>query len=238
MATKKAEVTEKQQVITIKPIKVSKANITLIGDTPLLVHAWSEKAKKEMLEAQQKLKKDKKAKEIRDPFAEFMDALYWITPKPEERTPEAYEKAVVEGAKFGFPITAIKQAALSACYRAGVIPNMKGMMCHFYVNPVEGADLGTGSELAVIDTKAPPFFREDMVKIGGMTKVADLRYRPSFKDWKIRLTISLIETGTFTMESIVNAINMGGFMNGIGEWRMERNGDFGRYHVEIDEEVK
>ena len=237
MATKKAT-EEKTQVITIKPIKVQKATITLVGDTPLLVHAWSEKAKKEMLEAQQKLKKDKKAKEIRDPFAEFMDALYWITPKPAERTPEAYEKAVVEGAKFGFPVSAIKQAALAACYRAGVIPNMKGMMCSFYINPVEGADLGTGSELAVIDAKTPPFFREDMVKIGGMTKVADLRYRPSFKDWKIRLVISLIDVGTFTMESIINAINMGGFMNGIGEWRMERNGDFGHFHVELDGEAK
>ena len=50
--------------------------------------------------------------------------------------------------------------------------------------------------------------------------------------------ISLIDVGTFTMESIINAINMGGFMNGIGEWRMERNGDFGHFHVELDGEAK
>ena len=231
MATKK----EQEVIINIKRPKITKANITIVGETPLIIHAWGEKAKKEMLDAQQKKKVDKKAKEIRDPFAEFMDALYWITPKPEEKTPEAFEKAVMEGAKFGFPITAIKQAALSACYRAGIIPNQMGMKCAFYLNAQEGLNPGTGSELAVIDTDEPPVFREDMVKIGGMTKVADLRYRPAFNHWKIRLTISLIEVGTFNMESIINAIDMGGFMNGIGEWRMERDGEFGRFHVEVEE---
>lgn len=231
MATKTQET-----VITINRPRVTTANITIVGETPLIVHAWGEKAKKEMLAAQQKQKVDKKAKEIRDPFAEFFDALYWITPKPEEKTPEAFEKAVVDGAKFGFPITAIKQAALSACYRAGIIPNQMGMKCSFYLNAVDGINPGTGSELAVIESDEPPVFREDMVKIGGMTKVADLRYRPAFNNWKIRLKISLIEVGTFTIQSIVNAIDMGGFMNGIGEWRMERDGEFGRFHVEIEEE--
>jgi len=231
MAAKK----EQEMIIKINRPQITKANITIVGETPLIVHAWGEKAKKEMLDAQQKKKVDKKAKEIRDPFAEFMDALYWITPKPEEKTPEAFEKAVMEGAKFGFPITAIKQAALSACYRAGIIPNQMGMKCTFYLNAKEGLNPGTGSELAVIDTDEPPVFREDMVKIGGMTKVADLRYRPAFTNWKIRLQISLIEVGTFNMESIINAIDMGGFMNGIGEWRMERDGEFGRFHVEVEE---
>jgi len=229
MATKTNET-----IITIKRPQITTANVTIVGETPLIVHAWGEKAKKEMLASQQKQKVDKKAKEIRDPFAEFMDALYWITPKPEDKTPEAFEKAVIEGAKFGFPITAIKQAALSACYRAGIIPNQMGMKCVFYINALEGLNPGTGSELAVIETDEPPVFREDMVKIGGMTKVADLRYRPAFNNWKIRLKISLIEVGTFTMESIINAIDLGGFMNGIGEWRMERDGEFGRFHIEME----
>lgn len=224
-------------IIEIKPIKISKAQITIVGDTPLIIHNWSEKAKKEMLDSQTKNKKEKKAKDIRDPFAEFMDALYWITPKPEESTPEAFEEAVRNGAKFGFPMTAIKQAALSACYRAGLIPNQTGMKCTFYLNAVGGINPGSGTELAVIESDEPPVLREDMVKIGGIQKVADLRYRPAFTNWKIRMTVSLIEVGTFTMESIVNAINMGGFMNGIGEWRMERDGDFGRFHVEVEGET-
>ena len=61
MATKKNDNT---QVIKIAPIKLQKAKITLVGDTPLIVHSWSEKAKKEMLAAQQKKKKDKKAMDV------------------------------------------------------------------------------------------------------------------------------------------------------------------------------
>ena len=234
MATKK--VAAEKERITINPVRVSQAQITIVGDTPLLVHAWGEKAKREMLEAQQKKKKDKKAKDIRDPFAEFMDALNWITPKPEEKTPEAFEAAIAAGAKFGFPVIAIKKAALAACYRAGIIPNQVGMKCSFFMNAVDGYDAGTGSELALIETDSPPELREDPVKIGGMTKTSDLRYRPVFKNWRIRLKVNLIETGTFTMESIINAINLGGIMNGIGEWRMERDGDFGMYHVQMEGE--
>lgn len=240
MATKNETTTK----ITIKPMKVKSTQITIVGDTPLLVHAWSEKAKKEMLDNQRKEGKTKIAKEKRDPFMEFCDALYWITPKPKELNDKAlsetermdvFERAVAEGAKFGFPMTAIKQAALSACYRAGIIPNQVGMKCAFWLNAVDGVNRGTGSELAVIETDEPPVLREDMVKIGGISKSADLRYRPEFTNWKIRMIISLNDIGTFDMESIINAINMGGFMNGIGEWRMERDGDFGRYHVEIGE---
>lgn len=238
MAAAKKNQNESTQIITIKQPQIIKTNITIVGDTPLIIHAWGEKAKKEMLAAQQKVKKDKKAMSVRDPFAEFMDALYWVTPKPEDRTPSAFEEAIANGAKFGFPVIAIKQAALSACYRAGLIPNQVGMKCSFFLNAVEGVNQDNGLELGVIDTDEPPVFREDMVKIGGMSKTADLRYRPAFNNWRMRLVVSLIDTGTFTMDSIINGINMAGLMNGIGEWRMEKNGDFGRFHVEIDKEGK
>lgn len=227
---------ELQKVIEIKPIKLQQANITLVGDTPLIVHAWSEKAKKEMLAAQQKEKKAKKAMDVRDPFAEFMSAAYWLTPEPEDKTPKAFEKAIRDGARFGFKPIAVKMAAISACYRAGLIPNTTGMKCAFYLNGTDGTGMGTGEELVEIKTDKPPVFREDMVRIGGINKTADLRYRPAFEDWRIELTVTLIDTGTFSMESIINAINMGGYMNGIGEWRMERDGGFGRFHVEMAED--
>lgn len=232
MAAKK---TDAQSAINIKPIVLQKARIHVIGDTPLIVHSWSEKAKKEMLSAQQKIKKDKKAKDIRDPFAEYMDACYWITPEPEEKTPEAFEKAIAEGAKFGFKCISFKLAAISACYRAGITKNKVDMMCSFFVNAVDGVNHETGEELAVIKSDRPPICREDMVRIGGISKTADLRYRPSFVNWTTELEVTLIDTGVFTMESIINAINLGGYMNGVGEWRMEKSGDFGRFHVELAE---
>ena len=48
MATKKNE-----EIIEIKPLDIKTVSITIKGDTPLIMHAWSEKAKRMMLEAQQ-----------------------------------------------------------------------------------------------------------------------------------------------------------------------------------------
>ena len=150
MATKKTE-----EVIKIQPLKIEHRQITIVGDTPLIVHAWSEKAKKEMLEKQQKKTKTT-GKDIRDPFAEFMNACYWITDKPEEDTEEAFLEAVRNGAKFGFPVTAIKQAAQSTLYRLGVIPNQMVMRGAFFIKGIGDNQLGE------IITPYPPECREDI----------------------------------------------------------------------------
>ena len=34
------------EVIEIKPIEVKRATVRIVGDTPLIMHAWSEKAKR------------------------------------------------------------------------------------------------------------------------------------------------------------------------------------------------
>ena len=238
MAINKKNAAENKETIVIEPIKLVKTEVVLIGETPLLVHAWSEKSKRMMLESQQKLNKAKKAKPVRDPFSEFMHAAYWITEMPKEDTPEAFEEAVADGAKFGFKTIAIKEATLAAAYRAGYIPNQVGMRCNFYLNSTDYYNGDPGMELAAIETPEPPFLREDPVKIGGASKTADLRYRPEFRNWRIRVKITLIDTGVFSMSSIVNALNLAGQMNGIGEWRMERGGDFGRFHVATDEELR
>ena len=77
-----------------------------------------------------------------------------------------------------------------------------------------------------------PVMREDMVKVGGMTKVADIRYRGEFRNWWADLVITYIKGGKFSAEQIVNYINAGGMCCGVGEWRMERKGQFGLFHVE------
>lgn len=72
MATKKTE-----EVIVIKAIQNKQTKIQIIGDTPLIVHAWSDKAKRMMLEAQQKKNKTK-AHDVRNPYDEFINSMYWI----------------------------------------------------------------------------------------------------------------------------------------------------------------
>ena len=56
MATKKTE------VIEIRPIGIKKVTVRVVGDTPMIMHAWSEKAKRMMLEAQMGIAKGKRRK--------------------------------------------------------------------------------------------------------------------------------------------------------------------------------
>lgn len=223
MAVKKNE-----EVVTIKPVQIRKTALRIAGDTPLIVHAWSDKAKQMILDAQTGKKKGKQ-KPRRVPAADFVEGAYWLTPKPvygenaeDAEVIEAFEKAVAEGARFGFPATAIKQAANSAAYRLGWVKNQMGLRGSWFIEADENGLVEVHSDTPVI--------REDMVKIGMGT--ADLRYRPQFNNWHIDLTISYNANGEFDLDSIINAINAGGYICGIGEWRPERDGSFGQFHVE------
>lgn len=212
---------KKEELIEIKPLDIQKAEIRIIGDTPLIVHAWSDKAKKMMLEAQMRTTKTK-AKPVRDPFDEFIQSLYWLTDLPEESTPEAFEQAVLSGAKWGFPAGAIKQAANSAAYRLGWVKNQTALRGSYFIKTEWG-------EMAEIKGCVPRM-REDMVRIGMGS--ADLRYRGEFENWYMDLTIEYNASGSISLEQIINVISAGGYATGIGEWRPEKDGSFGTFHIE------
>ena len=214
MATKKTE------VIEIRPIEIKKVTVRVVGDTPLIMHAWSEKAKRMMLEAQMGIAKGKK-KEVKNPADDFVRSMYWLTPMPEDGTMESFEEAIANGARFGFPVTAFKQAAISAAYRMGWAKDKMSMRGAFYIDSDENGMIEIHSDT--------PEMREDMVKVGMGT--ADIRYRGEFKNWYADLTISYNANGQYSLENIVNIINAGGYVCGVGEWRPERDGQYGMFHV-------
>lgn len=214
MATKKTE------VIEIRPIEIKKVTVRVVGDTPLIMHAWSEKAKRMMLEAQMGIAKGKK-KEVKNPADDFIRFMYWLTPMPEDGTMESFEEAIANGARFGFPVTAFKQAAISAAYRMGWAKDKMSMRGAFYIDSDENGMIEIHSDT--------PEMREDMVKVGMGT--ADIRYRGEFKNWYADLTISYNANGQYSLENIVNIINAGGYVCGVGEWRPERDGQYGMFHV-------
>ncbi|MDD4422872.1 MAG: hypothetical protein PHD46_07530, partial [Eubacteriales bacterium] len=112
MATKKNE-----QIIEIKPLEIEEVEIRITGITPLIMHAWSEKAKKQIREPKGPHTKNRGP---RKPIEDFIDSMYWLTAKPKEDTMESFNEAIKTGAMFGFPVTAIKQAAISGAYRGGM----------------------------------------------------------------------------------------------------------------------
>ena len=190
--------------------------IWLVGDTPLITHAWSEKAKREMLQKQ--VKATKAGKEARDPQADFVSSLYEMG----------------DGG-YGFPATGVKNAILSSAHKDKGIPRSSVMSALW----IDAQMVRTRPALAGAICDMPllriyggePEMREDMVKIGqGLQKTANLAYRGQFTVWALKIT-GRFNASTITAEALTFLINESGMASGLGEWRNERKGMFGAYHL-------
>lgn len=82
-----------------------------------------------------------------------------------------------------------------------------------------------GSSIPITYSKRIP--RMDMVRVG--MRQPDVRFRPSFLDWKARLCIQYADL--LNAQSVIDLLNRAGSV-GVGEWRPEKNGTFGTYRVE------
>lgn len=220
--------TKKEELIEIKPIEIKKVTLRLVGDTPLIMHAWSEKAKRMMLEAQQGKKAGKK-KEAKNPVYDFIESMYWLEGKPEVSNTmsegeceERFMEACENGARFGFPVTGFKQAAISAAYRMGWSKDKVSLRGAFFIESDSDGMIEIKSET--------PVMREDMVRIGMGT--ADIRYRGEFRNWYADIVVTYNVNGQYSLENIINMINAGGYICGVGEWRPEKDGQFGMYHID------
>lgn len=207
--------TKKEESIMIPELELKIFSLKIIGDSPLIMHAWSEKAKKEMLDKQ--MKKATKGREAKDPFIDFCDSMYWLSKKPEKPTMED-----VLSAKYGFPVVAFKAAAVDGGFQSGVLSKKTTARGAFQI-------VGEMAEI-----KGTPEMREDMVRIGMGT--ADIRYRGEFKNWSTVLTIKYNERA-MSLEQIVNLFNIGGFSCGVGEWRPQKDGSYGMFHVATQSEL-
>lgn len=215
MATKK-----ENAAIVIPALNIQHVNIRIIGDSPLISHAWSEKAKLMMLQKQ--TKKATTGKEIRRPAVEFAESLYWLTEKPNlsnvsDDDAQEILRDIIPKSKFGFPTTAFKAAAIDAAYQQNLVGTK---------TTLRGAIHIVG-EFAEIEGVPEP--REDMVRIGMGT--ADLRYRAEFKTWVTKLYIKY-NPNAVSLEQLVNFFNYAGFSNGIGDWRPAKDGIYGTFHVD------
>lgn len=187
--------------ITLPRLNIQRITIRVIGDSPLIMHKWSDKAKRMMLDKQ--MKKAKAAKEAKDPEQDFRDSLY--------EHPEG---------GYGFPAVAFKSSAVDACSHVDGITKVEARGAFHIVGDM-------------VKVEGEPTPREDMVRIGMGT--ADIRYRGEFREWAATLSVRY-NASVLSAEQIVNLFNTAGFALGVGEWRPQRDGSFGMFHVATTEE--
>jgi hypothetical protein len=194
--------------ISLQPLDIQHVSFMIEGDSPLIMNRFDEKAKQQMLEKQQK--KAKKASEIRDPEQETIKSLYFID---EEKT------------QVGFPADGVKLSMIRGAKMTGMV--MSDSRAAFFVKGIysdrDGRDL--------IPVQGEVDGRTDIVKIGMGTSM--LRYRGQvLTGWKMKIDIKF-NASLISEEQLVNMIEAAGFGCGIGEWRPERNGSFGMFHIVV-----
>lgn len=202
--------------IELPPLNIQIMDVPIIGESGLICHAWSKKAREQMLAKQ--MKKATTAKAAKDPFRDFCESLYWIDGMPEEPTPEDVERA-----RFGFPTVAFKSAAVTAVTTMGSMTKVMARQC-FHL---------AGEHVEILGD--PPSMREDMVRVGMGT--ADIRFRGEFERWAAILKVQF-NASVLSAEQVVSLIHAGGFGVGIGDWRPEKDGVNGRYRVATQAEME
>lgn len=212
MATKpKSEAT-----IELPPLNLKRIDVPIIGDSPLITHAWSKKAREQMLAKQ--MKKAAQGKQAKDPFRDFCESMYWLDEMPENPT----EKDVTKG-RFGLPAVAFKAAAVTAVTTTGGMTKVMARQCFHII----------GEYIQILGP--PPSMREDMTRVG--MGVADIRHRAEFNPWGAILPVQY-NANVLSPEQLINLIRAGGFGVGVGEWRPERDGVYGRFHVAEAQEAQ
>ena len=197
--------------VSISRIGTETLLVPLVGTAPLIVHKFSEKSKRQMLDAMQGRKSPKQPK---DPEGEYAAAFYRH-----------------DDGGFGFPVIAFKAASVAACRFFGKsMPMTLARQCIFFDAEFSKAD---GQKLARL--VGEPRMREDVTRVGmGGT---DLRYRPEFTEWSTTVEVTYV-TSMLTRESVLSLIEAGGMGVGVGEWRPEKKGDFGTFAIDGGREVE
>lgn len=194
----------------------------IVGQTPLITHAWSEKARREMLGKQ--LRAVKGGKETRDPESDFVSSLYEMG----------------DGGAYGFPAMGVKNCLLSAAHKDRGIARSTVMSALWIdaelvrTRPAMANAVCDMPLLRIYGSK--PEMREDMVKIGsGLNKIANLAYRGQFSHWAMRVT-GRLNSSLMSPEQLGFIVEESGLSSGLGEWRNERRGMFGSFRMGTAEE--
>lgn len=196
--------------VEISRIGAETLTVPIRGTAPLIVHRFSEKAKRQMLDNMQGRKSPKEPK---DPQAEYEAAFYHT-----------------KDGGYGFPVIGFKAATVGGARFYSQVTMTQLRQCLFM-----RGELGDDGQMHARLAGDEPHMREDVVRVnrGG----SDLRYRPEFTEWSTSLEVTYV-TSMLTRSSVLSLIDAGGLGVGIGEWRPEKGGYFGTYQVDPTRKVE
>jgi hypothetical protein len=139
---------------------------------------------------------------------------------------------------YGFPVTAVKKAILSAAHKDRGITKVDvkaALWLDFNMISVRPALAGCVCDMPLVQIwGGKPQMREDMTRVKNS---ANFAYRAQFFPWAIHLS-GKANADMLLPEVIAFLIDGGGLGCGIGDWRTERDGVFGSFHLAEPEEAE
>ena len=201
--SQKTQTPDEAKTLIIRAPQRGRLQIRVIGETPLIMHRWSEKVIKEMLDKQRGIKKMAK-KEAKDPQQDYEDSMY--------RMPD--------DSGYAFPAVAFKAAMVSACREIDDLTMTQARQL-FHVKGIETPEF--------VRINGTPRMRQDTVRVAN--GAADIRFRGEFVEWYADLEIDY-NAAMLTASDVANLLSYAGASVGIGERRPEREGNsFGLFRV-------
>jgi len=189
-------------------IEIRVVPFVLIGTSPLIVNCFSTKTQKQIADQQSGVEPRQKL---------------GSKGKPPRIPKEEFEAARIRDAKGrdAFPCRYIKAALVTAAGMPGFVTSMKVTRQSVFVQ----------GEYSLIEGPAP-IMGQDMVRRGRWgAKQPMAAYRPYFMEWKLKIKIEF-EPLIITHAWLVYLVRRAGLSVGLGEWRPEKNGEYGRFRVE------
>jgi hypothetical protein len=195
--------------IKIPALNIQRMKVKVRGLSPVIMHAWDPKAGRQILDKQMGAAKLKK--QPKDPHADFMAARY-----------------IIEGVDC-IPANSFKKSIVTA----GTFTDM--FKTHLNMCLFIRGNKGNGQYVEIKGTE--PTMRQDMVRIGGASKTADVRFRPEYTEWEAEFVVEFNAT-MLTAAQVFNLINIAGFSCGVGEWRPQKGGEYGRFELAMEADEK
>ena len=193
--TKSAVPDVPSEAITISAPNFRVATVRIRGITPLVVHAFSKKARSGMVEGQLTSGAKKKKKEVREPDQEVIEACH-----------------IGQQGGYGFPCSAIRAACIRACSMAGFQMTRAKMSIFCLADDIDRDD---GMPLFNLDDGEPEK-HEGVVRLANGT--AYVAYRPMWREWGATLRLQY-DGDQFSLTDVNNLVARAGVQVGIGEGR-------------------
>lgn len=208
MARKATIPTKSEQAVNVLPIGRDQFTAYIVGESGLIQHAMSLKAKQSLLvpPARATTDADRAARGAKhDVLAEFRDSIN----KDMRSDSPTY---------LCMPSTAIKSALASAALD---MPGSKkaeiGRLCW-----VDGDKMPTWGK---------PYLLMSVVRMQDIARTPDVRTRAIIPRWAAKVTISFV-TPKLNLQSVYNLLAGAGIIRGVGDWRQEKgSGDYGRWRM-------